>query len=291
MAERISSESWSNAYNILMNHDFSDGLNYWYLNCCDGYVISGGAGDQGGILMDSDQNYAVITKRNECWQGLEQDVTERISIGSIYRVSAFVGVSGPSQESAEVKATLKLEYDDSATQYLFIGRTSVIKGSWEKLEGTFSLSTIPKRVVFYLEGPAPGVDLFIKSIATSTEGCVSTEDENIIINPQFEDGLNNWSGRACKIVLNDSMADGKIVPKSGTVFACAAERTQAWNGIQQEITGRVKRKLAYELTALVRIYGNNVTSADIRATLWVQTPDLREQYIGIAKLVFKLFLL
>ncbi|GAU26948.1 hypothetical protein TSUD_06200, partial [Trifolium subterraneum] len=265
MAERISSGSWSNASNILMNHDFSDGLNYWYLNCCNGHVISTGAGDQGGISMGSDQNYAVITKRNECWQGLEQDVTDRISIGSTYRVSAFVGVSGPSQESAEVKATLKLEYDDSATQYLFIGRTSVIKGSWEKLEGTFSLSTIPNRAK-----------------VTSTEGCISTEDENIIINPQFEDGLNNWSGRACKIALNGSMADGKIVPKSGAVFACAAERTQAWNGIQQEITGRVKRKLAYELTALVRIYGNNVTSADIRATLWVQTPDLREQYIGIA---------
>jgi hypothetical protein len=87
------------------------------------------------------------------------------------------------------------------------------------------------------------------------------------------------------------MEDGKIVPKSGKFFACAAERTQAWNGIQQEITGRVQRKLAYEMTALVRIYGNNVTSADVQATLWVLTSDLREQYIGIAKLVFKLFLL
>ncbi|PNY13254.1 endo-1,4-beta-xylanase A-like protein [Trifolium pratense] len=293
MAERISSASWSNASNILMNHDFSDGLNYWYLNCCNGYVISASAGDQGGISMDSDQNYTVITERNECWQGLGQDITDRISIGFTYTVSAFVGVSGPSQESAEVKATLKLEYDDSATQYLFIGRTSVVKGSWEKLEATFSLSTVPNRAVFYLEGPAPGVDLLIKSVvincsspnnkkATHTEGCVSTEDENIIINPQFEDGLNNWFGRSCKIVLTDSMADGKIVPKFGKFFASAAERTQAWNGIQQEITGRVQRKLAYEMTALVRIYGNNVTSADVKATLWVQTPDLREQYIGIA---------
>ncbi|XP_061374976.1 endo-1,4-beta-xylanase 1-like [Gastrolobium bilobum] len=116
---------------------------------------------------------------------------------------------------------------------------------------------------------------------TNTE-CVSTEDENIIINPQFEDGLNNWSGRGCKIVLHDSMGGGKILPKSGKFFASATERTQSWNGIQQEITGRVQRKLAYEVTALVRIYGNKVTTSDVRATLWVQTPDLREQYIGIA---------
>lgn len=114
---------------------------------------------------------------------------------------------------------------------------------------------------------------------------VSTDDENIILNPQFEDGLNNWTGRGCKIALHDSMGDGKVLPKSGKFFAAATERTQSWNGIQQEITGRVQRKLAYEVTALVRIFGNNVNTSDLRVTLYVQKPDLREQYIGIAKLV------
>lgn len=85
------------------------------------------------------------------------------------------------------------------------------------------------------------------------------------------------------------MGDGKILPKTGKVFASATERTQSWNGIQQEITGRVQRKLAYEVTAVVRIFGNNVTTSDVRATLYVQAPDLREQYIGIAKLVSILF--
>lgn len=79
------------------------------------------------------------------------------------------------------------------------------------------------------------------------------------------------------------MADGKIVPLSGKVFASATERTQNWNGIQQEITGRVQRKLAYDVTAVVRIFGNNVTNATVQATLWVQTPNQRDQYIGIAK--------
>jgi hypothetical protein len=120
---------------------------------------------------------------------------------------------------------------------------------------------------------------------TTNTGCVSTDDENIILNPQFEDGLNNWTGRGCKITLHDSMADGKILPKSGKFFASATERTQSWNGIQQEITGRVQRKFAYEVTALVRIFGNNVTTSDVRATLYIQKPDFREQYIGIAKLV------
>lgn len=97
--------------------------------------------------------------------------------------------------------------------------------------------------------------------------------------------MNNWSGRGCKIVLHDSIADGKVVPQSGKYFISATERTQTWNGVQQEITGRVQRKLAYDVTAVARIFGNNVTSSDVRVTLWVQSPNLRDQYVGIAKLV------
>lgn len=81
------------------------------------------------------------------------------------------------------------------------------------------------------------------------------------------------------------MAGGKILPQTGKYFASTANRTQNWNGIQQEITSRVQKKLAYEVFATVRIFGNNVSSADVRATLWVQTADLREQYIGVARYV------
>lgn len=107
--------------------------------------------------------------------------------------------------------------------------------------------------------------------------------ENIILNPNFDNGLTNWSGRGCQILLHESMADGTILPQTGKFFASATGRTDASNGIQQEITGRVKRKLAYEVDAVVRIYGNNVTEANVQATLWVQAADLREQYIVITK--------
>ncbi|CAN8307996.1 unnamed protein product [Cochlearia groenlandica] len=108
------------------------------------------------------------------------------------------------------------------------------------------------------------------------------EEENIILNPNFEDNLNNWSGRSCKIVLHDSMDRGRITPLSGHVFAAATERKATWNGIQQEISGRFQRKRVYEVTAVVRIFGSNVTSATIQATLWVLNANNREQYISIA---------
>uniref|UniRef100_A0A0A0L014 GH10 domain-containing protein n=1 Tax=Cucumis sativus TaxID=3659 RepID=A0A0A0L014_CUCSA len=277
------------AANILLNHDFSMGLQHWHPNCCNGYINLAESNNRDEAFINTCAKYAVVTDRNEGWHGLEQEITNNISPGTTYSVSASVGVSGSLQGSVDVLATLKLVYKDSTTNYLCIGRTSVLKEKWEKLEGTFSLSTMPDRVVFYLEGPSPGIDLLIQSVEITCAcpneletGIANAGDENISLNPRFDDDLKNWSGRGCKIALHDSMGNGKVLPQSGKFFASAMERLQSWNGIQQEITGRVQRKVAYDVAAVVRVFGNNITSTDVRATLWVQTPNSREQYIGIA---------
>jgi hypothetical protein len=57
-------------------------------------------------------------------------------------------------------------------------RTSVSKERWGKLEGTFSLPTMPDRVVFYLEGPSPGIDLLIKSALIT---CSNPSENEVII--------------------------------------------------------------------------------------------------------------
>ncbi|XP_058069626.1 endo-1,4-beta-xylanase 1-like isoform X2 [Magnolia sinica] len=278
--------------NIIHNHDFSGGLHSWHPNCCDGYVASGESGYLGGVTPNSGGGYAVISNRTECWQGLEQDISRKVSPSLTYTVSAIVRVLGALQGPATVQATLKLEYLNAAPNYISVGRTLATKERWENLEGKFSLESMPNRVVFYLEGPSPGVDLLIDSVTITCSSvkeckeantrCLTDGDQNIIQNSNFDDGLNNWSGRGCKILRHDSMGDGKVLPLNGKFFASATERTQSWNGIQQEITGRVQRKLAYEVTATVRIFGGTVTSTDVRATLWVQTQNQREQYIGIA---------
>ncbi|XP_073119734.1 endo-1,4-beta-xylanase 1-like isoform X2 [Henckelia pumila] len=281
----------SPATNIIQNHDFSGGLHLWHPNCCNAFVVSSESGYPEGLSTKLNGSFAVVTNRKECWQGLEQDITSRVSAGSNYTVCAWVGISGAVQGVADVSATLKLENQDSSVSYSFIGRTSASTERWEKVEGTIYLSIMPQRVTFYLEGPSSGIDILIRSVhvsCPSSNQCesqntrsLSDGDENIIQNPTFDDGLNNWSGRGCKIVVHDSMADGKVLPMSGKLFASTADRTQNWNGIQQEITGRVQRKLAYDVVATVRILGNNITSANIRATLWVQAANLPEQYIGI----------
>jgi hypothetical protein len=36
-----------------------------------------------------------------------------------------------------------------------------------KLEGSFTLENVPDRVVFYLEGPPPGIDILVDSVTIS----------------------------------------------------------------------------------------------------------------------------
>ncbi|GJM96159.1 hypothetical protein PR202_ga12972 [Eleusine coracana subsp. coracana] len=111
-------------------------------------------------------------------------------------------------------------------------------------------------------------------------------DDNIILNPEFDDGLDNWSGSGCKIELHDSLDDGKVVPASGKYFVAATGRTDTWNGVQQDVTARMQRKLLYEATATVRLRAaNGVQPCEVRATLAVQTQDGRQQYLGVGKSV------
>ncbi|XP_073104293.1 endo-1,4-beta-xylanase 1 isoform X2 [Elaeis guineensis] len=273
--------------NIILNHEFSEGLNYWHPNCCHAYVASEVSGLLDGVRANSGGNYAVVTKRTESWQGLEQDITEKITIGVRYNVLAYVRAFGDLQEPCGVQATLKLENQDSFINYLFVERVLVAKDHWGKLEGSFSLTSMPKRAVFFLEGPPSGVDLLIDSVTVSYEEkstrFVTNGAETIIRNSHFDAGIHNWSGRGCKIHRHEFGGYGKICPFSGKFFVSATERSQSWNGIQQEITGQVQRKLAYEVTSVVQISGG-ASSADVRATLWVQAPNGREEYIGIAKM-------
>lgn len=95
--------------NIIQNHDFSNGMHSWNTNCCEATVVK-----------EECSHYAIITNRKQTWQGLEQDITTRISSGVTYTLSARVGVSGTNH--ADVTATLRLEYHGSETKYMFITR-------------------------------------------------------------------------------------------------------------------------------------------------------------------------
>ncbi|CAH9119421.1 unnamed protein product [Cuscuta epithymum] len=276
--------------NIIKNHDFKGGLQKWYANCCKAFVDS-----SGGCA------YAVITNRRESWQGLEQEITGRVSKGHIYSIQAFVTVSGklPAVTSA-VQATLRLSFKRSATCYLSIGRKTVKPNCWEALEGTFSLSTNPDQVIFYLEGAEPGVDILVKSVTISPSSPALKSDHtkasdqkkkegierkhekhhlqvanNIILNYDFHQGFLGWETNGCQ---------GNVVKgDSGSSYAVITNRGINYHGLLQDITNRVCQGCPYSVEACVRVSGNIVGFTDIQATLRLEYKNLDTQYHFIGR--------
>nr|CAB3452776.1 unnamed protein product [Digitaria exilis] len=342
--------------NILSNSDFSEGLHLWQPNSCHAFVAVEGSGYHYGVRPHSGSSYAVLTHRTQSWQGLEQDITEKVTSGTEYFIAAYVRIYGDVHEPIGVQATLKFEDEGSSTNYLSIARTLASQERWEKMEGSFNLTTLPRRLVFYLEGPPSSVDLLIDSVTISykkAERSVSSltgGTENIISNYDFSKGLHPWSPICCHayvasqwsgfidgirgssgenyavvskrtehwqgleqditngvstgtayvvsaFVRVDGNVQGQVEVKGtlrlqntdgsihynpvGSGFASATGRVHNWNGIQQEITGRVQRKVLYEISSAVRIFGS-ANDTEVRVTLWVQEYG-RERYVGLAK--------
>lgn len=116
-----SSKKSSHTSNIIDNHNFSNGLHSWNANCCDAFLASPVLEEKN--TTKSCKQHAVVTNRTQNWQGLEQDITSKISSGSTYTVFARVGVSGTRLSGkADVIASLRLEYKHSSTKYLNITR-------------------------------------------------------------------------------------------------------------------------------------------------------------------------
>lgn len=110
------------ASNIVLNHDFSEGLHSWGPNCCDAFLAPPVPHQPQSQSPKLGGGFAVVTNRRECWQGLEKDITDRISAGSTYSFCATVAISGVVQGDATVQVTLRLEQKDSSTSDLVIGR-------------------------------------------------------------------------------------------------------------------------------------------------------------------------
>ncbi|GFQ04045.1 factor of DNA methylation 2 [Phtheirospermum japonicum] len=108
--------------NVILNHDFSGGLHSWHPDYCDSLVVSSESGYPEGLSAKLSGRFAFITNRKESWQSLEQDITDRVSAGPTYTVTAWVGISGAPKGTADVHATLKIANQDSSVSYLFVGR-------------------------------------------------------------------------------------------------------------------------------------------------------------------------
>ncbi|KAH7387311.1 hypothetical protein KP509_16G016200 [Ceratopteris richardii] len=281
--------------NIVFNPNFKLGLRGWQSNSCKAHISSVNAED-GFSTGTGKQMVCVVTDRKENWQGLEQDLAPRIKQNVTYRVSVTVKISN-SIAKEDVKATLRLENPGSQTKYVPVGKITASSSSWSTIKGEFFFDVIPKRAVFYIEGPRPGVDLVIKDIdirsstssksreapveTSNIEGCSLHENTGLIRNPDFKQGLEFWYGKGCKVELLDpSSVEMNGLSKQAVLVT---KRTSSWQGLEQNVTGRIQGKRKYEVSACVRIDGD--TCAEVLATLWTKDKHGKDHFINLGRVM------
>ena len=99
-------------------------------------------------------------------------------------------------------------------------------------------------------------------------------DTNLLKNPGFENGIEGWSDRSCKIeVVTTPVHSGA---KSVKVFG----RTETWQGIKQSLLGKVTNGQTYKISAWVRLDNSEADTITISIE---QTDDNGTNYKNVTK--------
>lgn len=106
---------------------------------------------------------------------------------------------------------------------------------------------------------------------------------NVLVNPTFSTGVQGWSGICCKVVHSGSHGWKGISGPRGKPFAIASDRTEGWQGIQQDITPLVQPNVTYLVTAMVRTQGKPHEGADVLATVRLEYGGSNTRYVSVGR--------
>jgi hypothetical protein len=99
-------------------------------------------------------------------------------------------------------------------------------------------------------------------------------DTNLLKNPGFENGTEDWTDRSCQIeaVTTPVHSGAKSVKVSG--------RTETWQGVKQSLLGKVTSGKTYKVSAWVRL--ENADADNIIVSI-EQADDSGTKYKNVAK--------
>jgi len=98
-------------------------------------------------------------------------------------------------------------------------------------------------------------------------------DTNVLVNPDFEKGIDGWANRSCQIeAVNSPVHSGKA---SAKVFG----RGETWQGIRQTMLGKMVLAKTYKVSGWVRL--DNAPSATIMVS-FEQRDDSGTKYPNVA---------
>jgi hypothetical protein len=138
--------------NLLANPAFESGTTGWQAR--------GPATVLPSSLAHSGTNAVVVTNRAAPWQGVEQNLTDRLEPGRTYFFSPWVRTDRATNDTVKLSMERR---ETTATNFTVIASTLAASNGWTWLSGyhTPPATGTVTALKFYVEGPAPGVVLFV----------------------------------------------------------------------------------------------------------------------------------
>nr|XP_024360646.1 uncharacterized protein LOC112274978 isoform X2 [Physcomitrium patens] len=255
---------------ITQNATFAHGLQNWNFKGCNGLVCDSLEGSK--VLPLEGKFFAVATQRTDTWSGIEQTITNRINLETMYDVVATVRMSGNCSR-APVRASLYLQEADKSERYITMGSIEATSTEWKYLKGRLILLKAPAIASVYLEGPPPGTDILVDSFLIQPASKPEAAAPPVITNPKYgvnivenydlKHGLKHWFGQGCAQLSIASGAPTIVPPAAAMSLACppylsgycliASNRTQFWEGPAQTITDKLELYVSYQVSAWVRV--------------------------------------
>ncbi len=193
-----------------------------------------------------------ITNRANTWSGASIDVSTLFDEGVEYTISAWVRLAAPAAETVGVN--LGVNQPGASNEYPWVGsRTTVGATEWVELKGTYTSEAANPAAILYVEASVAGVDLLVDDVlitAPETDPGTGPEPGTVVIDTDFEDGLDGWGprdgGAGAPAIELSNVAHG------GVQAALVADRPNQGAGLGHDVLGLLEAGATYEVTAWVR---------------------------------------
>lgn len=103
--------------------------------------------------------YILVTNRTQTWMGPAQNITGKVQLYLTYQVSTWVRIGTGATRPQGVNVAIGVD-----SQWVNGGQVEVNDDKWHEIGGSFRIEKQPTKIIVYVQGPDPGVELMVAGL-------------------------------------------------------------------------------------------------------------------------------
>ncbi|MEO3746415.1 endo-1,4-beta-xylanase [Plantactinospora sp. B5E13] len=193
-----------------------------------------------------------VTDRTANWQGTATSVTTLFEPGATYVIGAWAKLPAGTEGSAGVHFTVEATPAAGGDNtYTWVGdNVTTTADTWVRIGGSYTMPAGLTSATLYVEADGTTPYLLDDVSITTPDGTGGPEPGTVVINTDFEDGLDGWGprdgGPGAPTVARTDVAHG------GAAAALVSDRVNQGAGLGREVGGLFETGATYEFSAWLR---------------------------------------